>query len=117
MEAMEAAGNSVPHGPINIEHLEGAIDVGHPNGGVDVGHPNGVMNIEGAQPAPLEIFAYKSHFQPYRSWFGILATSLVIIFYGWWAFVSRGGRFQASDFVSCYIAVSSHVSLLSLTFH
>ncbi|OCL00522.1 uncharacterized protein K441DRAFT_103851 [Cenococcum geophilum 1.58] len=71
--------------------------------------PNGAMQIGNTQPPPLEIYAYKSHFQPYRSWVGILVTSLFIIFNGWWVFA---GRFQADDFVTCYIAVSSNVSWL-----
>ncbi|KAH0565580.1 hypothetical protein GP486_001030 [Trichoglossum hirsutum] len=66
--------------------------------------PNGDFDIEDARPAPLLIYAYKSHFQPYRSWFGILATSLFIIFNGWWVFVGRGVRSQWGSFVSCYIA-------------
>ena len=69
--------------------------------------PNGVLDIEGTRPPPLEIYAYKSHFQPYRAWFGIFATSVFLVFSGWFVFA---GGFDAGDFVSCYIAVSLHCS-------
>ena len=44
--------------------------------------PNGVLDIEGTRPPPLEIYAYKSHCQPYRAWLGVFATSAIIIFSG-----------------------------------
>jgi hypothetical protein len=75
-----------------------------PNDDVDIEDPQPAQ----LQPAPLTIYAYKSHFQPYRGWLGIFATSFFIVFNGWWVFVGRGGRFQADGFVSCYIAVSFH---------
>src|SRR5438034_5118385 len=47
--------------------------------------------FEGARPVRVEIYAYKSHCQPYRAWLGFFATSAFIIFNGWWVFVARGG--------------------------
>jgi hypothetical protein len=76
------------------EDAQGAAINLVPNGGIDIGD---------TQPILLKIYAYKSHFQPYRSWACILATSLFVIFNGWWAFA---GGFQADIFFSCYISVS-----------
>jgi len=69
--------------------------------------PNGVIDVEDSRPAHVErvrIYVYKSHFQPYRSWFCILATGLFIIFFGWWVFLPTPAGFQPGDFVSCYIS-------------
>ncbi|KAH0538882.1 hypothetical protein FGG08_004538 [Glutinoglossum americanum] len=85
--AREAANNSIPNGAVDIGNIQLAP-----------------LEIEDIQPVPLEIYAYKSHFQPYRSWVGIIATSLFIIFGGWWVFVGKGNRFQWDRFISCYIA-------------
>ena len=103
--AKEAAEeNGINHFPVaNSQQSSPAVSVRN-------SRPGTAMDVEDARRAPLKIYAYKSHFQPYRSWLGILATVLFAIFSGWWAFA---GRFQVAGFVTSYIAVSSIILLKS----
>jgi len=54
-----------------------------------------------AQGLSRDDIPYKAQFQPWASWFGFIATGMIMVFAGYDTFIhGRGQNFKAASFVS-----------------
>ena len=52
-------------------------------------------------------YPYKSHWQRFRAWYGLVTCSLLIIFNGWRSLLTP---WSVNDFIPSYISVSTTLS-------
>ena len=54
-----------------------------------------------ARRIPRDTLPYKAWFQPYASWFALIATGIMMLFKGFDTFIhAQGEPFKASEFVA-----------------
>ncbi|ORY78626.1 AAT family amino acid transporter [Protomyces lactucae-debilis] len=56
-----------------------------------------------AQGLDRNTLPYKAPFQPYAAWIGMIVTSVITLFNGFWVFLS--GNWSATNFITSYIGI------------